>query len=330
MPLFIVKQDITKMQCDAIVNAANSSLLGGGGVDGAIHRAAGIGLFEECSTLGGCKTGDAKITKGYNLPCKYVIHTVGPVWRGGNHDEKSLLSSCYKKSLTLAKENSCFTVAFPLISSGAYGYPKDKALSVAVETIKDFLFENEMTVYIVVFDKASYKIDEELFKDVNEYIDGNYIDVDENFVDNYTLTSQTNTHFLNSRDYLTDEREKVSLNKTPLSVENAFSSVLFKLINEKEISEEECCKKANIGKQTWSKIINDNEYMPSKNVAIAFAIALKLTFEETQRFLAIFGFALCRNSKFDIIIEYFLLKGEYDIFLINETLFKFDQVCLGV
>lgn len=187
-----------------------------------------------------------------------------------------------------------------------------------------------MTVYIVVFDKASYKIDEELFKDVNEYIDGNYVGKNENLVDSRNdLIPPTNTTALNSCGFSTGKKEKNSSNKTPLSVENAFSSVLFKLINEKEISDEECYKKANIGKQTWSKIINDNEYMPTKNVAIAFAIALKLTFEETQRFLAIFGFTLCRNSKFDIIIEYFLLKGEYDIFLINETLFKFDQVCLG-
>ena len=174
MPLQIVRNDITKMQVDAIVNAANETLLGGSGVDGAIHQAAGPELLAECRTLHGCKTGQAKITKGYHLPAKFVIHTVGPVWEGGSYGERELLVSAYRSSLELALEHRCETVAFPLISSGVFGYPKDQALKVAVDTIGDFLLQHDMTVYLVIFDKAAYTIGGKLFSDIAAYIDDRY------------------------------------------------------------------------------------------------------------------------------------------------------------
>lgn len=172
MPLTIVRNDITKMQVDAIVNAANSSLLGGGGVDGCIHRAAGPGLLAECRTLHGCPTGSAKITKGYRLPCRYVIHAVGPVWQGGERGEREQLASCYRTALELAKAHGCASAAFPLISSGVYGYPVEQALRVAVDTIGAFLRENDMTVYLVVFDRAACQLSETLFPDITAHIEG--------------------------------------------------------------------------------------------------------------------------------------------------------------
>ena len=176
MPLEIIRNDIIKVHVDAIVNAANSLLLGGGGVDGAIHNAAGVELTEECRALGGCETGEAKITKGYRLPAKYVIHTVGPVWKDGKSGEQELLVSCYKNSLALAQANNLESIAFPLISSGAFGYPKDKALTTAISVIGEFLLNNEMTVFLVVYDKAAFVLSEKLFSSIKEYIDDNYIE----------------------------------------------------------------------------------------------------------------------------------------------------------
>jgi len=156
MPFEIVNGDITKIKVDAIVNAANNTLLGGGGVDGAIHRAAGPELLKECMTLGGCETGQAKITKGYNLPAKYVIHTVRPIWQGGKANEAELLASCYRNSLELATKYECGTVAFPLISSGAYGYPKTEAMEIASKTIKEYIRENDIHVFLVIFGNENF------------------------------------------------------------------------------------------------------------------------------------------------------------------------------
>ena len=157
------------MKVDAVVNAANRSLLGGGGVDGAIHRAAGRELKEECATLGGCETGDAKITSAYALPCKYVIHTVGPVWQGGGRNEDGLLASCYRKSLALAAEHGCKTVAFPLVSAGVYGFPRERAMKIAQEELLRFTRDIPLDVCLVVFDPESVATAERVFGNVSEY-----------------------------------------------------------------------------------------------------------------------------------------------------------------
>lgn len=336
MPLEIVRNDITKMQVDAIVNAANSSLLGGGGVDGCIHLAAGKGLLEECKTLGGCETGNAKITGAYNLPCKYVIHAVGPRWFGGKRNEKALLESCYKVSLQLAKENNCESVAFPLISSGIYGYPKDQALKVAIDVISTFLLENDMMVYIVIFDKAAYKISEKLFSDIAEYIDDNYVDEHTDYrresmrMNAPMAPMQASVGLFESdlcecKAMMAEEDLDAKLKQ----IDESFSQMLLRKIDEKGMTDAECYKKANIDRKLFSKIRSDVHYKPSKPTAIAFAIALELSLADTKDMLMKAGFALSHSNKFDIIIEYFISKGNYDIFEINEALFAFDQSLLG-
>ena len=333
MPLEIVRNDITKMKVDAIVNAANESLLGGGGVDGAIHYAAGPKLLAECKTLGGCKTGKAKITGGYNLPAKYVIHTVGPIYEDGKHGEKVLLESCYRESLALALEHNCETVAFPLISSGVYGYPKDQALKVAIDVISDFLLENEMKVYIVIFDKAAYKISEKLFSDITEYIDDNYVD---EHTDYRRESMQMNAPMQASIGFFEADlcECKAMLSEDDLDerikqIDESFSQMLLRKIDEKGMTDAECYKKANIDRKLFSKIRSDVHYKPSKPTAIAFAISLELSLDETEDMLKKAGFALSHSNKFDIIIEYFISKGNYNIFEINEALFAFDQSLLG-
>ncbi|MBQ6381180.1 MAG: O-acetyl-ADP-ribose deacetylase [Clostridia bacterium] len=362
MPLKLIREDITKLHCDAIVNAANSSLLGGGGVDGAIHRAAGTGLLAECRTLGGCRTGEAKITKGYRLPCKFVIHTVGPVWRGGAHGEEALLRSCYRNSLALAKQYGCESVAFPLISSGVYGYPKDKALQIAVDEITAFLLGEEMLVYIVIYDKSAFQIGEKLFDDIAAFIDDRYVEEhfdfryrSEVFADSIALDTDESaplagdTFAAKAPLFETQmpacasmpapaaapmpagqQKKNATLDDALKHIDESFSEMLLRKIDEKGMTDAECYKKANIDRKLFSKIRSDRLYKPSKTTAIAFAIALELPLEETKDMLMKAGFALSHSNKFDIIIEYFITNGNYNVFEINEALFAFDQNLLGV
>ncbi len=328
MPLLLVRNDLTKMPVDAIVNAANESLLGGGGVDGCVHRAAGSELLEACRALGGCKTGEAKLTAGFRLPCRYVIHTVGPVWHGGTHGEREQLASCYRSSLALARAHGCETVAFPLISSGVYGYPKDQALRVAVDTIGAFLAENDLTVYLVIFDRASYEIGGKLFADIAAYIDERYVDA----------------HTDHRRERL--RRVSVAENRMPSACEAApmaasgldealahldagFSETLLKLIDRSGKKDSEIYKKANVDRKLFSKIRSNPAYRPSKPTAVAFAVALELDPDGTRDLIARAGYALSASSKFDVIVEYFIARKNYNIFEINEALFAFDQSLLG-
>ncbi len=347
MPLEIVRNDITRMAVDAIVNAANETLLGGGGVDGAIHRAAGPRLLEECRTLNGCETGQAKITRGYDLPCQYVIHTVGPVWKGGEHGERVLLASCYKNALALAKEYRCETVAFPLISAGVYGYPKAEAMQVAVDEISRFLLDNDMTVYIVVFTRDSVDMAGKLFKEVVAYIDDVYVaehyEADREArrsarVDRAPAnglfrrphredTARNETIFADSA--MAAPAPKASLDEMLAHVDESFSQMLLRKIDEKGITDAECYKRANVDRRLFNKIKNNPSYRPGKQTALAFAIALELSMRETTELLRKAGYALSHSNKEDIVVEYCIMTGNYDLIEINQVLFRLDLQPLG-
>ena len=339
MPLQIIRQDITKMKVDAIVNTTNEEMIGYSGVDLAIHTAAGAELDEECAKLAPLGLGQAKLSGGYGLPCKYVIHTSGPIWQGGLVGESIILRSCYIESLKLAVKSGCRSVAFPLISSGVYGYPKDQVLKFAIQTITEFLFDHELTVYLCVFDKESYSFSQKLFSDIQSFIDDESEDeYDEDFDDDEepneppkVLRIQASMCREASIPY---ERELCSaagqsLQEYMKQMDRSFQEMLFDLIDESGMTDVECYKKANVDKRTFSKIKSNKDYKPSKQTAIAFAISLQLDMDTTQELLATAGFTLSRSKPFDKIIRYFIHNGNYDIFEINEALFEFDQQLLG-
>lgn len=348
------------MKVDAIVNTTNEEMVGYSGVDFAVHEGAGAELDKECRLLAPLGLGTAKITKGYNLDAKYIIHTSGPIWQGGLSGESIILKSCYLESLKLAVENGCESVAFPLISAGAYGYPKDKVLKFAVQIITEFLFNHELTVYLCVFDRTSYEFSKELFNEISEFIDDDY-----GFKEKLGFTYGFNKHIEAERSYEVCEAEPTeadfsecdisedcalvaemkpcasmpppcssiagkSLEEYMKAMDKSFAYKLFDYIDSKGMTDVECYKKANVDKKTFSKIkCNPQTYKPSKQTAVAFAIALELSLDETQDLLSSAGLTLSRSFVFDKIIRYFIQKGNYNIFEINEALFEFDQVLLG-
>lgn len=344
MPLQIVRNDITKMKVDVIVNAANSALKMGGGVCGAIFSAAGAEeLQAECDSIGSCGVGRAVITKGYHLPAKYIIHTVGPVWHGGNQNEAQLLYDCYTNSLNLAQQNKLSSIAFPLISSGIFGYPKDEALNIATSAIGDFLIEHEMMIYLVVYDKKAFVLSEKLFVSIEKYIDDHYVEEHQFSRKNNEpdiLRNQkyrdTNVDMLYERPIIYEEvsapsvaKSKRNLADVIAQLDETFSQMLLRLIDEKAMADVDAYKKANIDRKLFSKIRSGKGYNPSKVTAIAFAIALELNIDETRDLLSKAGYTLSHSNKFDVIIEYFILEENYNIFEINEALFAFDQSLLG-
>lgn len=289
MPFQILHNDITNMNTDVIVNAANSKLLMGGGVCGAIFRAAGEEeLQKECEQIKHCPVGQAVITKGYNLKAKYIIHTVGPIYKDGNSNEAKFLKSAYETSLKLAKDYNLKSIAFPLISSGIYGYPKEEALNIAVSTIKEFLAGNEMDIYLVVFDRKAVHLSEELYEGIKHYIDDFY--EDEDYRLRYTDLLEIEEIYQDDCDfqeviYETKDFNKRSLESILDNIDESFSQMLLRLIDEKGKTDVEVYKKANMDRKLFSKIRSNKNYNPKKSTALSLAIGLELSLDETKDLL---------------------------------------------
>ena len=403
MPFTIIRNDITKMNVDAIVNAANTDLLMGGGVCGAIFNAAGVEALQgACNVLAPIKTGEAVITPGFNLTAKHVIHAVGPIYsRWSKKRNQKLLRNAYTHALKLAVENDCESIAFPLISSGIYGYPKSEALNVATVAIRDFLKEQDLDVYLVVFDKSALEVSQELLGEIAIYIDDHYVETNSHERWSRFSSMEESSPLLKGDSYFSEETlppaeqnvpsdfgsveqsapsvsrsversassaprpigqiapasfpsekakaqsalpfREAKTKKKSLKIEypnvnfddlignldEPFSQTLLRLIDAKGMTDTEVYKAANIDRKLFSKIRIGKGYMPSKKTALALAIALQLSREETDNLLAKAGYALSRSQIFDVIVEYFISKKRYDIFEINEVLFSYDQQLLG-
>lgn len=332
MPFQIVRNDITNMRVDAIVNTANPQPVVGAGVDSAIHKKAGPRLLEARKKIGPMLPGSVAWTRAYNLTAKIVIHTVGPVWQGGNHNEESLLNMCYDNALALAYTKGCRSIAFPMISTGTYGFPKDKALKIAIAAYTRFLNQVDMDVYLVVFDRDSYRLSEQYFDGVAAYIDQNYVD------QNTIVREVRSRRVLTSRPAMQEiecmpcmsapPKEQYTLEDMLKKQDAGFSETLLRLIDEAGKKDSTIYKRANISKQHFSKIRNNPGYKPTKATALAFAVALELDLEHTGDLIGRAGYAMTNSSKFDLIVRYFIEQRNFNILEINMALYEFDQPLL--
>ena len=346
MPFEIVRNDIVNMRVDAIVNTANPRPVIGSGTDAGIHAKAGPELLEARRKIGDIRVGCAAITPGYGLDARYVIHTVGPVWRGGLFREEKLLRSSYDAALQLAWEHGCRSIAFPLISAGTYGFPRDKALKTALSAFSDFLMERDMQIYLVVFSRDAFRLSEKLFHGVASYIDEHYVQekireeyIAEFFCDDRApaprdawearLRPREMPKCAPSRPIPMEAPKPLSLEEVLKQEDAGFSETLLKLIDESGKKDAQIYKKANLSKQHFSKIRNNPGYKPSKPTALALAIALELDLEKTRDLIGRAGYALTNSSKFDLIIRYFIEQRNYNVVEVNCVLYEFDQSLLG-
>ena len=344
MPFEIVRNDITKMQVDAIVNAASRYPRVNAGVDAAIHKKAGPSLLEARKEIGYIQPGTAAITPAFMLDAEYVIHAATPIWVGGLQGEVKLLRQAYDMCLNLALKNHCDSIAFPLLASGNHGFPKSKALQVAISAFSEFLMEHEMQIYLVVFGKDSLKLSEKLVQNVRCYIDENYVaDYEQQIYGGSFNESRVQRYQLRRMVEMQEEcmaapapcaampcaPAPMSLGEFIKAKDAGFTETLLELIQKKGLKNSAVYKKANISKQHFSKIINDPNAKPSKQTAIALALALELDVEATKDLIGRAGYALTNSSTFDLIIRYFIEHKQFNVIEINIALYEFDQSLLG-
>lgn len=362
MPFLMIRNDITRVHADAVVNPANEQLEEGSGTSRGIYLGAGEALLKEaCRKIGYCRAGSAVVTPAFGLPAKYIIHAVGTVWIDGNHGEEEILYGAYINSLKLAEEYGLESIAFPLLCAGNYGYPKELALRIAVRAVSDFLMETDMMIYLVLYNRNAVVISKKLFASVEEYIDDHYVEQKDEI---YRTETPRFQRFSAQGNYVPEAPlseasapassaplpeasapvPQASIPPAPISAppvpersleqlmkrhSETFSQMLLRLIDERGVKDSCVYKKANVDRRHFSKIRNDINYMPNKRTVVAFAIALELTMDETRDLLMRAGYAFSCCSKFDVIVSFFIENRKYDIFEINEILFKYGQPVLG-
>jgi len=357
MPFQIVRNDITKMQVDAIVNTANPMPTYGAGIDTAVYEAAGEGLLlAKRLEIGAVKPGHSFITDGYNLPAKQIIHTVGTSWQGGNQGEEDIIRSCYRSVFQIALENNIESLAIPLLASGSYGFPKGIALRIALSEIETFMTSNELELYLVVFDEKSFSLSSELYGDIDAYINDNYVEkkTKEEYVSPYIPDYLG--HFVGAKAsrvrpaeeedvrycgalpdepveeavlYAAAPLEDKSLDDVVNNLDKTFMELVFSFADERGMSDVEVQKKANLDRKAFSKLKCGTTKNPSKATALALAVALELNLDETKDLLSRAGLALSPCSKQDLIVQYFIEKEAYDIYEINVALFEHGEGLLG-
>ena len=328
MPFKIVRNNITHVKADAIVNTANPMPVVGGGTDSAVYDAAGREeLLSKRREIGEIKPGEARVTDAFALDAKYIIHTVGPVWVDGAHGETDVLRNCYRNSLELAGKLDCKSIAFPLISTGVYGFPKDEALQIALAEINSFLLKSDMQVVLVVFDRKSFELSGKLLSGIEEYIDENGVDV--TVKREYGPNSRFHAEYRSNHLSMRELQPAKKLSDVLGEAGKSFQDKLFELIDASGMTDVEVYKKANIDRKVFSSIKCKKDYKPSKKTAVSFAIALKLDMAATKDLLGRAGFALSPSNRFDLIISYFIEQKKYDIYEINAALFEYDEPILG-